>query len=237
MSDRFDEFVANTFGTDPGSYGGADPGTAGWDADAFYAQTLQNDGYEVGGNLCLDGCWDAFRRCLRGATDGGMACLAQLTTCQRGCRSSQPPSSGGERLDEPVGGGATAAEGQAASAGEIGGSGGDSQGEQQSGDTPPADGARRISVTIVTHYEQTVRYWIQDLATDANNEAAQGSGTTLVDGDEHGPGEQIGLTCTETALGAAVCYRRESNPQPDGGGITDWTTVHINEGDTATMIL
>lgn len=96
---------------------------------------------------------------------------------------------------------------------------------------------RRIGVTIVTHYDQQVRYWIQDLAIDYNNEALLGSGTTLVNGDAYGAGESISLTCIETANGAAVGYRRESYPYPPGGGETPWTHVLISEGDTATMIL
>lgn len=100
-----------------------------------------------------------------------------------------------------------------------------------------APGPRMIGVTIITSYGQQVRYWIQDLAIDANNEVALGAGRTLVDGDAHGPNEAIGLTCIETANGAAVGYRRESYPYPPGGGETSWTHVLISEGSTATMIL
>jgi hypothetical protein len=94
-----------------------------------------------------------------------------------------------------------------------------------------------INVTLVTSYSQAVRYWIQDVAIDANNEAPLGSGTTLIDGEIHGSNEALSLTCIETALGAAVGYMRESYGYPPGGGPTPWTLVHISEGDTATMIL
>src|SRR5437016_2067471 len=70
-------------------------------------------------------------------------------------------------------------------------------------DAPPAasgaDAPKKINVTIVTSYGQTVRYWIQDRATDANNEAPEGADTVLINGDEHGPGDSIALNCVETA--------------------------------------
>ena len=101
--------------------------------------------------------------------------------------------------------------------------------------TTGTDALKRINVTIVTSYGQTVSYWMQDRATDANNEAPEGSGTVLVNGDAYGPGESIVLTCIETANGASICYQRESYPNPPGGGMTQWSSVYISDGDTFTI--
>ena len=104
---------------------------------------------------------------------------------------------------------------------------GDSNGEPGPG-APPDPELKKVSVTIITKYGQQVKYWVQDLATDANNEAAIGQGNLIVDGEEHGPDESIALSCVETANGAVVCYRRASDPQ--GGGITQWSHAIISGG-------
>jgi outer membrane protein OmpA-like peptidoglycan-associated protein len=96
----------------------------------------------------------------------------------------------------------------------------------------PTSGPNMITVYFKTKYGQNVRYWIQDKATDANNEVAPGSGRVLVNGEEHGPDETITLPCIETANGASICYQRESYPNPPGGGMTPWSSTLISAGST-----
>jgi hypothetical protein len=57
-------------------------------ADALYTQTLQNSGYTMGTDPCLDRCWADFQRCLDTTSDPNQ-CLAQLSACQRAC-ANQP---------------------------------------------------------------------------------------------------------------------------------------------------
>jgi hypothetical protein len=111
---------------------------------------------------------------------------------------------------------------------------------QSSGqDAPQApaqqSGPKKITVTIVTSYGQSVRYWIQDRAIDHDNSAAEGAGTVLVDGKEYGPGEHITLSCIEMLKGAYVCYDRESNPAPAVTQRIGWSSDNISDGDTFTI--
>jgi hypothetical protein len=103
----------------------------------------------------------------------------------------------------------------------------------QAGDQ--SDAPKKINVTLVTSYGQEVRYWVQDRATDHDNEAPEGSGTVLIDGDTHGPGDKIALTCIETANGASICYTRESNPFPPGSQKIGWSSVTIPDGGSFTI--
>ncbi|MBV8914601.1 MAG: hypothetical protein JOZ05_16365 [Acetobacteraceae bacterium] len=207
--------------------------TSGFDADSFYQQSLQDSGYSLGTNDCLDKCWVDFRRCLDNPLNGNpQACLAQLTACQRSCGTQQQDAS------ETTGDTGTT-EAKEAEADGAQDSGGNADSDQTSGDSGSqgTDGSNQIQVTLITSYGQAVRYWIQDKATDYNNETAPGQGKTLVDGDAHGPGERITVTCTETANGASVCYKRESYPYPPGGGETPWTSALISAGGEHDMIL
>jgi hypothetical protein len=102
-----------------------------------------------------------------------------------------------------------------------------------SGDSDQAaDAPKTINVFLLTKYGQKVRYWIQDLATDANNEGPAGTGKVIIDGEEHGPDEKISLTCLAMANGASISYQRESHPNPPGGDMTPWQTAKITEGST-----
>jgi hypothetical protein len=99
----------------------------------FYVQTLQEDGYTLGTDPCLDRCWAEFEKCCKNSTSGGLECLAQLNACRERCgsvASSQPAGEGtGEETGE--GKGTDEATGGAAGEGTDGGTGEGSAGAAQ----------------------------------------------------------------------------------------------------------
>src|SRR5205807_4149670 len=84
-------------GDNRGSSQTTDSGDSGdtFSPEAFFNQTLESSGYELGNDPCLDKCWEAFRRCLKNSTNG-QACIAQLSACQRSCAASSAQSSTNE---------------------------------------------------------------------------------------------------------------------------------------------
>jgi hypothetical protein len=95
--------------TPAGDAGGqAQQGAASFDADAYFNQTLQSQGYTVGSDPRLDKCWDDFRNCLKSPPPGQGPdyCLAQLTACQRAAGSGGSGAAGdGGQPQTPLDGG------------------------------------------------------------------------------------------------------------------------------------
>jgi hypothetical protein len=153
-----------------------------------------------------------------GAPQGGADSAAgQAGTDPGAGQTTADPPPGQTTADSNTGqGGADPAAGQA------------DTGSTATGTDPP----KMISVSLLTKYGQTVRYWVQDLATDPNTEVPVGSGKLIVTGEEFGPDQKIALSCIGTPNGAVICYQRESHPNPPGGGLTPWTREEITEGST-----
>lgn len=53
-------------------------------SEELFEQTLQDDGYVMGTDPCLDRCWEEFRRCLENTTFPS-ECIARLEACKRSC--------------------------------------------------------------------------------------------------------------------------------------------------------
>jgi hypothetical protein len=56
-------------------------------SEELFEETLQNDGYVMGSDACLDKCWEEFRQCLKNSSFPD-ECIARLEACKRSCGQS-----------------------------------------------------------------------------------------------------------------------------------------------------